>query len=101
MRKEIFIHTSLKKNSFPWSRKAAKKIRDTFEDDIIFWDGIVLNFEGVENATQSFMDELVGVLVLNNWPKIVSKIWFRWCNEKIEKLILYVADKRSNPPIEG
>ena len=52
---------------------------------------IVLNFEGVEAATQSFIHSLISE-ALRQHKDALERITFKSCNEIIKKLIAIVVD---------
>jgi hypothetical protein len=53
-----------------------------------------LDFEGVE-VTQSFMDELVGILVLERGPRVLNQIRFRRCSADMKGIIQFVVTDRA------
>ena len=58
-------------------------------------DEVVLDFTGMKSATQSFVDELVGVLVLKHGPDIVQRLVFKGCAEDIKEILGFVVSSRS------
>lgn len=54
---------------------------------------VVLDFSGI-TTTQSFVDELVGVLVLRHGPDILSRIVFKGCPDDVRAIIEFVAADR-------
>lgn len=47
------------------SRQAAFRDRKTFEDAFLKGQNVTLDFSDITLATQSYVDELVGVFILN------------------------------------
>jgi len=54
---------------------------------------VILDFSGV-SATQSFIDELVGVLVLRSGPEVLSRIVFKGCSDDVRAIIEFVVSDR-------
>ncbi len=52
---------------------------------------IVIDFHGVEGATQSFIHALISDLIRQNGPEVLEKISFKNCDESIKKIINIVA----------
>lgn len=55
-------------------------------------EDIILNFKGVEAATQSFIHALISDLFRKYGGSILDRISFKDCNEKIRKIINIVTD---------
>ena len=55
---------------------------------------VCIDFHGFL-VTQSFMDELLGVLILRRGPGVIDQIVFRNCNEDVKAAIELVASIRS------
>lgn len=51
---------------------------------------IVLDFEKVEGATQSFIHALISDLIRKYGSEILDKISFKSCNETVKKIITIV-----------
>lgn len=54
--------------------------------------GIILDFEKVEGATQSFIHALISDLIRKYGNEVFDKIQFKSCNETIKEIISIVAD---------
>lgn len=54
---------------------------------------VVLDFSDV-SATQSFIDELVGALVLRSGPDVLSRIVFKGCSDDVRAIIEFVVSDR-------
>lgn len=52
-----------------------------------------VDFTGL-NATQSFIDEMIGVLVLRYGPAILQRLSFKGCNEDIQTILHFVVSSR-------
>ncbi|MBK9161632.1 MAG: STAS-like domain-containing protein [Nitrosomonadales bacterium] len=83
------------------SRMAAAPVRDEIEI-ILAQVGaeVVLDFSGI-SATQSFVDELVGVLVLRHGPDILSRIVFKGCSDDVRAIIEFVVADRCDQYIKA
>ena len=55
---------------------------------------VVINFTGVA-VTQSFVDELLGALILRDGPGIMQKIILKGCSEETRRIIRFVASDRA------
>ncbi len=53
---------------------------------------IILDFKGVDGATQSFIHALISDLFRKYGPSILDKIEFKNCNQTIQTIILIVTD---------
>ena len=53
---------------------------------------IILDFEGIDSATQSFIHSLISDLIRKYGTEILDKISFKSCNETIQKIINIVVD---------
>lgn len=55
-------------------------------------EDVVLDFLGVEGATQSFIHALISDLIRTYGAEVLDKISFKDCNETIKKIIGIVVD---------
>lgn len=76
------------------SRSRAAECREEIERALARGLPVELDFDGVE-ATQSFVDELVGVLVLRRGPAVLQQLKFRRCSDNIKAIIRFVAADRA------
>ncbi len=77
------------------TRSRAFKFRDEIER-LLFEEGaekVTVSFDGV-SATQSFVDELLGVLVLQRGPDVVQRLKFRHCSDELKAIIRFVLNDR-------
>jgi len=65
-----------------------KKIIPALKDN----QEIVLDFEGVDSATQSFVHALISDLIRKYGSDVLDKIVFKSCNETIRKIISIVIE---------
>lgn len=77
------------------TRSTGKKIRDVITEEIKDIDVIELDFEGVKNATQGFLDESIAkLLFIVNVSEFMEKVKFKNTNPKIEAGIKFVVSER-------
>lgn len=53
---------------------------------------VILNFEGIEAVTQSFIHALISDLLRKYGSEVLTIISFKNCNEAIKKIISIVVD---------
>ena len=53
---------------------------------------VILNFEKIEGATQSFMHALISDVIRKYGAEVLDKIVFKNCNETVRKIIDIVAE---------
>lgn len=53
---------------------------------------VVLDFEKVDIATQSFIHALISDLIRKQGNEVLDRISFKSCNETIKKIIMIVID---------
>lgn len=75
-------------------RSKATPVRERVERAIEAGHIVELDFAGVD-ATQSFLDELVGLLVLEHGPSIVRSLKFRNCNDEVKGIVSFVVADRA------
>jgi hypothetical protein len=76
------------------SRLAAAPLREDLEVALAQQGAeVVLDFSGI-TATQSFVDELVGVLVLRHGPDVLARIIFKGCSDDVRAIVEFVAADR-------
>ena len=88
----ILEHTKV---NYLGSRFRARELREELEQLLARADEIVLDFTGMKSATQSFIDELVGVLILTHGPDVVQRLVFKGCSEDIKEILSFVVLSRS------
>lgn len=75
-------------------RSSAVPIRKTIEQALGKGDEVVVNFTGVE-VTQSFIDELLGALILRDGPKVMQRLVLKGCSEQTRGIVKFVAADRA------
>lgn len=93
MRAEMSLFERAAKERFLGTRFRALALRDELERLLADHNEVVLDFKGVE-TTQSFIDELIGVLVLEHGAKIIEQLVFRSCSEDMRSIINFVIGDR-------
>jgi hypothetical protein len=76
-------------------RSAAIPIRNQAEAALAQGGDVVLDFAGVA-VTQSFIDELVGSLILRGGPEVLQRIVFKNCSDDTRAIIEFVATDRAD-----
>jgi hypothetical protein len=74
-------------------RSAAVPIRNQAEAALAQGGDVVLDFAGIA-VTQSFIDELVGSLILRDGPEVLQRIVFKNCSDDTRSIIEFVATDR-------
>lgn len=83
------------------SRMAAAPVREELEIALAQTGiDVILDFSGV-GATQSFIDELIGVLVLSRGPDFLSRLVFKGCSDDVRAIIEFVVADRSDQFIKS
>lgn len=83
------------------SRLSAAPIREELEVALAQANTeVVLDFSGI-TATQSFVDELVGVMVLRHGPDVLARLVFKGCSDDVRAIIEFVAADRCDQYIKS
>lgn len=82
-----------KYGKFLSSREKARVIRLEIDSAFDLGEEVVFDFEGV-SATQSFLDELIGVLVLKRGVDLLNNAKFSHCNDDSKLILKYVVKSR-------
>ncbi len=53
---------------------------------------VIIDFEGIDSATQSFIHALISDVIRKYGIEILDKIYFKNCNETVKKIISIVTD---------
>ena len=75
---------------FLGTRLVARRLREQVEVLLAQASEVELNFAGV-NISQSFADELVGVLVLSHTPAVLERLVFKGCSDSVKAMIEFVV----------
>jgi len=77
-------------------RQTALPLRDKIESAISQGHEVTVDFSGLE-ATQSFIDELIGVLVAKHGVEVLHRIVFKGCSRDVQLIMQFVVADRSKP----
>jgi hypothetical protein len=75
------------------TRFVGQQMRAELEALLDRHENVEVDFTGL-NATQSFIDEMIGVLVLRYGPAILQRLSFKGCNEDIQTILHFVVSSR-------
>lgn len=82
-----------KTGPFAENKDLARKIRlEEIIPTLEKGEGISLDFESVDAATQSFIHALISDLIRKYGREILDKISFKSCNNNVRKIIMIVTD---------
>ena len=81
-------------NIISW-RPTWNKIKNQFLSHYKMWIKINLDFTWIENATHSFIDELIGGFIFHETQRALSIFKFSNCNNSIKNIIKFVIADRS------
>ena len=84
------------------ARATAMPLRERVEEVLAQAQGaeVVFDFAAVE-ATQSFIDELVGVLILRHGPDVLERLIFKSCSDDVRAIIEFVAADRCDQYVKA
>jgi hypothetical protein len=74
-------------------RASATPFRKQIESKLDDGSNVVIDFSGKE-ATQSFVDELIGALVLRRGRTVISQMTFKNCPDDVKSIIKFVINDR-------
>ncbi|MGF6807656.1 anti-anti-sigma regulatory factor [Paraburkholderia sp. Clong3] len=81
-------------HGFYGTRSRAFEFRDQIEQQLdADVERVVIEFSGV-SATQSFIDELLGVLVVERGAGVVRRLVFKGCSDDLRAIIRFVLNDR-------
>lgn len=86
---------------FAENKDAARKLREErVRPPLLKGQEVVLDFEGVGLATQSFIHALLSDLIRTLGPDVLDLLAFRNCNANIEGLISIVIEYSQDSTVE-
>jgi hypothetical protein len=89
--KEIILFPKV--GSFAENKDTARDIRlNEIIPSLVAGEDIILNFEGVESATQSFIHALISDVIRKNGIEVLDRMKFKACNDTVKKIINIVVD---------
>ncbi len=83
------------KGSMIGMRSTATPIRQLIERGLSEGHDIAINFTGVE-VTQSFVDELLGAIILRRGPQVMRHVILRGCSDTTKSIIKFVTHDRAD-----
>ena len=93
MRTAIAVSSAHPGLPFLGTRHVARGLRDQVEVLLAQSPDVELDFTGV-NISQSFADELVGVLLLRHTPAVLERLVFKGCSDSVKAVIEFVVADR-------
>ena len=94
----ITIKLYEKTKEFAGNKDIAREIRlKEILPNIDNEDKIILDFENVNSATQSFIHALISDVIRKKGIHIFDKLYFKNCNENIQKIITIVTEYMQEP----
>lgn len=85
---------------FIGARATAAGLRDRIELSLARGDEVAFDFTGIE-VTQSFIDELIGALILRRGPSVLDQLVFKSCSDDVRAVIEFVATDRCDQYIKA
>ena len=82
------------------ARSTAMPLRAQVETTLAKGAEIVFDFSSL-GATQSFIDELVGALILRHGPDILDRLIFKSCSDDVRAIIEFVVADRCDQYIKS
>lgn len=76
-------------------RASAVPYREQIERFLATGNSVVVDFSGYD-VTQSFVDELIGSLILRNGRGVFSHLIFENCSPEVKSIIRFVVQDRIN-----
>lgn len=99
MRSHVAINTYTHNGHFVGTRHTGLTVREAVEQTLLAGEEVEFDFSSVE-VTQSFIDELIGVLVLKHGPAVLDHLVFKSCSEGVRAIIEFVAADRCDQYIK-
>lgn len=94
-----FLLKEQSQKGFLASRTTAAVLRQEIERQLVAHHPIEIDFTGV-NVTQSFTDELIGVIAYKHGPAILKQIAFKGCSQEHKKIIQFVVSHRLSTRVD-
>jgi hypothetical protein len=77
------------------ARATAVPLRLQVEEALVGGADVVFDFAGIE-VTQSFIDALIGELILKRGPDVLAQMVFKACSDEVRAIIEFVASDRAD-----
>lgn len=78
--------------AFAENKDKAAEIRERMIEALERKEEVVLDFTGIEGATQSFIHALLAKIMREKTPLILDRIQFKGCNEHVKSIISVVTE---------
>jgi hypothetical protein len=91
----VFSLQSRTEQDFFSSRSHAALMRKELERQIVDSESVTIDFSKT-GMTQSFADELVGVLAFHHGPELLKKLKFKGCSDDSKQILNFVVHQRLN-----
>ena len=89
--KVLFLYKIVGK--FAEDKDKARKIRqDILWPQVKSGQCVILDFDKVEDATQSFIHALLSELIRESRGEVLDLVYFKNCNETVKKMVNIVVD---------
>ena len=88
MRDTLLLSEKFSDQRFLGTRFSARPLREELERMLASGNEVALDFSGVE-ATQSFIDELIGPLVLRLGPDLLPLLIFKSCSDELKTIVQF------------
>ncbi len=99
MRSELFL-ANLARGRFIGTRATAAQLREQVVIALTQGNEVVFDFTGID-AAHSFVDELIGALILRRGPDILNRLIFKSCSDDLRAVIEFVAADRCDQYIKA
>lgn len=93
MRPAIAVSSLRADLPFLGTRFVARQLREQVEALLAQASEVELDFAGV-SISQSFADELVGMLLLSHSPAVLERLVFKGCSDSVKAVIEFVVADR-------
>lgn len=77
---------------FAENKDIAKRLRNEVLLPNLPHEQVIVDFSGVEGATQSFVHALISEVLRQVGSDVLDKMLFKGCNDSIQKIISIVVD---------
>lgn len=79
---------------FLGTRHSALGLRTKLIELLKDYDEVVIDFSGLF-VSQSFIDELLGQIILTDGPKVMSRLLLKGCQAEVRSIVQLVVNDRS------
>ncbi len=79
--------------AFIGSRFTGKEVRQQIAAALSASEHVVLDFGGVQSVSDSFLDEMLGMLIEQQGPSVLRRLVFSSCERPIEEAIRFSLEE--------